>query len=200
MTREPRLTCGRFGSQGAEEQVKRSVLETLIGAAVLAVAALFLIYAFRNVDAGTPSGYELLARFDRIDGLKKGSDVTVSGVKVGTVVDWQLDPKTFQAVVRLSVDSRYKLPRDTSAKLISESLLGGLTMSLEPGGDDKNLEPGGTITKTQGSINLLDLIGAAMFNSTRSDPPKNGSSPSPAPGAPPSINAPAPGGTDQPKQ
>jgi len=173
--------------------VKRSVVETLIGAAVLLVAALFLIYAFRNVDAGTPSGYDLFAKFDRIDGLKKGSDVTISGIKVGSVVDWQLDPKTFQAVVRLSIDSRYKLPRDTSAKLVSESLLGGLTLSLEPGGDDKDLAAGGEITKTQGSINLLDLIGQAIFSGTKSGDK------APAPGAPPSLNAPAPGG-DQPKQ
>jgi phospholipid/cholesterol/gamma-HCH transport system substrate-binding protein len=173
--------------------VKRSVVETLIGAVVLVVAALFLFYAFRNVDASTPSGYELFAKFDRIDGLKKGSDVTVSGVKIGTVVDWTLDPKTFQAVVRLSIDSRYQLPRDTSARLISESLLGGLTLSLEPGGDDKNIPPGGEITKTQGSVNLLDLIGAAMFNSTRSGDGKNPPGGAPAPGAPPSLNG------DQPK-
>ncbi len=167
--------------------MKRSVVETLIGAAVLVVAALFLVYAFSNVDAGTPKGYELFARFDRIDGLKKGSDVTISGIKVGTVVDWSLDAKTFQAVVRISVDQRYKLPRDTSAKLVSESLLGGLTMSLEPGGDDKELAPGEAITKTQGSVNLLDLIGQAIFSGTKSGdkPPAI-----PAPGTPPSIGDP----------
>ncbi len=174
--------------------MKRSVVETLIGAAVLVVAALFLFYAFRNVDASTPSGYELFAKFDRIDGLKKGSDVTISGVKVGTVVDWTLDPKTFQAVVRLSIDSRYKLPRDTSAKLISESLLGGLTLSLEPGGDDRDIPPGGAITKTQGSVNLLDLIGQAIFSGTKTGDGKGAPGPSPAPGTPPSLNG------DSPKQ
>ncbi len=180
--------------------MKRSVVETMIGAAVLLVAALFLVYAFRNVDAGTPKGYELFAKFDRIDGLKKGSDVTISGIKVGTVVDWQLDPKTYQAVVRLSVDSRYKLPRDTSAKLVSESLLGGLSLSLEPGGDDKELAPGGEITKTQGSVNLLDLIGRAIFSGTGSGGSKsndNAPSPNAPPGAPPSVNTPA--GGDKPK-
>ncbi len=180
--------------------MKRSVVETLIGAAVLLVAALFLVYAFRNVDAGTPQGYELFAKFDRIDGLKKGSDVTISGIKVGTVVDWTLDPKTFQAVVRLSVDSRYKLPRDTSAKLVSESLLGGLSLSLEPGGDDKDLAAGGEITKTQGSVNLLDLIGQAIFSGTKSGDKNPPAPPPSAPsGMPPSVNAPAPG-ADQPKQ
>jgi len=104
------------------------------------------------------------------------------------VVDWTLDPKTYQAVVRLSVDQRYKLPTDTSAKLVSESLLGGLTMSLEPGGADKDFASGGTITKTQGSVNLLDIIGQAIFSGT-----KSGDKPSaPPPGAPPSMNDPTP--------
>ncbi|MDF3075289.1 MAG: mlaD [Alphaproteobacteria bacterium] len=144
--------------------MNRSVVETLIGAVVLIVAALFLAYAFRNVDASTPGGYEVLARFDRVDGLKKGADVTIGGIKVGTVTDQKLDPKTFQAIVRMNIAGEIKLPADTSAKLVSESLLGGLSLTLEPGGSDKNIAPGGEISRTQGAVNLMDLIGQAIFS------------------------------------
>lgn len=150
--------------------MSRSVVETLIGAVVLIVAVLFLAYAFRTVDAGTPGGYEIIARFDRVDGLKKGADVTIGGIKVGTVVDQKLDPKTYQAVVRVSISNDIKLPADTSAKLVSESLLGGMSMALEPGGDDKNIPPGGEVARTQGAVNLMDLIGQAIF-SPKSDQP-----------------------------
>lgn len=150
--------------------MNRSVVETLIGAIVLIVAVLFLGYAFRAVDASTPDGYEIIARFDRVDGLKKGADVTIGGIKVGTVVDQRLDPQTFRAIVRMSIASDIKLPTDTSAKLVSESLLGGMTLSLEPGGDEKNLEPGGEIARTQGSVNLMDLIGQAIFSSPGAGP------------------------------
>lgn len=156
--------------------MNRSIVETLIGAVVLIVAVLFLGYAFRNVDATTPSGYEVIARFDRIDGLKKGADVTIGGIKVGTVVDQKLDPKTYRAIVRMSIASDVQLPRDTSAKLVSESLLGGLSLTLEPGGDDKNIPPGGEISRTQGAVNLMDLIGQAIFS-----PKAPGEAPAPAP-------------------
>lgn len=165
--------------------MNRSVVETLIGAVVLIVALLFLGYAFRNVDASTPGGYEVVARFDRVDGLKKGADVTIGGIKVGTVTDQRLDPKTFQAIVRMNISSDIQLPRDTSAKLVSESLLGGLSLTLEPGGDDKNIPPGGQIARTQGAVNLMDLIGQAIFSPKPSgDAPPQGT----PPGAPPSLN------------
>ena len=151
--------------------MNRSIVETLIGAVVLVVAGLFLAYAFRTVDASTPDGYEIIARFDRVDGLKKGADVTIGGIKVGTVVDQRLDPETFQAIVRLSIAGNIKLPADTSAKLVSESLLGGMSMALEPGGDDKDIPPGGQIMRTQGAVNLMDLIGQAIFTPKAPEPP-----------------------------
>lgn len=160
--------------------MNRSVVETLIGAIVLVVAALFLGYAFRAVDASTSTGYEVIARFDRVDGLKKGADVTIGGIKIGTVTDQKLDPKTFQAIVRLSIANDIQLPLDTSAKLVSESLLGGLSLTLEPGGNEKNIPPGGEIARTQGAVNLMDLIGQAIFSPKPSDP-------APQPGLPPTA-------------
>ena len=77
----------------------RNIVETIVGALVLAVAGLFVFYAFAKSDARAPNGYEIIARFGRVDGLKRGADVTLSGVKVGTVTGVDLDRKTYQAVV-----------------------------------------------------------------------------------------------------
>ena len=71
--------------------VGRNVVETIVGGLVLVVAALFVFYAFGKSDRAGPDGYEVIARFGRIDGLKRGSDVTLSGVKVGTVTSFDLD-------------------------------------------------------------------------------------------------------------
>jgi phospholipid/cholesterol/gamma-HCH transport system substrate-binding protein len=148
--------------------VGRNIVETIVGALVLLVAGVFVFYAFAKSDRGGPSGYEILARFDRIDGLKRGADVTVSGVKVGSVTGFELDRKTYQAVVRLSVASNVDLPIDTNAKVISESLLGGMVVVLEPGGDKQMIRNGGEIDKTQGAIPLSELIAKFMFGSTGS--------------------------------
>ena len=65
----------------------RNLLETVLGAIVLIVAVVFVVYAYGASQVGSGSGYELKARFDRIDGLQRGSDVRIGGIKVGTVVE-----------------------------------------------------------------------------------------------------------------
>ena len=146
----------------------RNIVETIVGALVLVVAGVFVFYAFAKSDRTGPDGYEITARFGRIDGLKRGADVTLSGVKVGTVTGFNLDPKTYQAVVRLTVSSNIDLPADTNAKIVSESLLGGNVIVLEPGNDKKMIKAGGEIFQTQDSIPLTELIAKFMFGSTGS--------------------------------
>lgn len=142
-----------------------NLVETLIGAVVLAVATVFLVFAYSTAGVrSTVTGYEVTARFDRIDGLATGSDVRLSGIKIGSVTGQSLDTKTYQAVVRLNVDSAVKLPDDSSAKVATEGLLGGSYLSIEPGGSDAMLKAGGEIKFTQGAISLVDLIGQAIFS------------------------------------
>ena len=146
----------------------RNIVETIVGALVLVVAGVFVFYAFAKSDRTSPAGYEVVARFDRIDGLKRGADVTLSGVKVGTVTSFDLDRKTYQAVVHMMVSSNVSLPVDTHAKILSESLLGGMVVVLEPGGDKQMLKAGGEIDRTQGAVPLSELIAKFMFGSTGS--------------------------------
>ncbi|MGQ3299773.1 outer membrane lipid asymmetry maintenance protein MlaD [Reyranella sp.] len=146
----------------------RNVVETIVGALVLVVAGVFVFYAFSKSDRAGREGYALVARFGRIDGLKRGADVTLSGVKIGSVTGFSLDPKTYQAVVRLGVASNVDLPTDTNAKIVGESLLGGMVVVLEPGGDKQMLKNGGEIEHTQDAIPLTELIAKFMFGSTGS--------------------------------
>ena len=75
--------------------MKGNLFEALIGAAVLAVAAVFLTFAFSNSDISSVQGYEVVAKFDRVDGLNVGSDVRLSGIKVGTVLEQTLDGESY---------------------------------------------------------------------------------------------------------
>ena len=146
----------------------RNIVETIVGALVLLVAGVFVFYAFAKSDRTGPDGYEIVARFGRIDGLKRGADVTLSGVKVGTVTGVSLDSKTYQAIVRMAVSSNVNLPADTNAKIVSESLLGGTVVSLEPGNEKNLIRANGEIPNTQDSIPLTELIAKFMFGGTGS--------------------------------
>ena len=144
--------------------MSRNIVETLLGAVVLAVALGFLTWAYGRSDAGDPGGYTLRAKFDRIDGLDMGGDVRISGIKVGQVLAQELDPATYRAQIVFSVRNGIELPADSSAAIVSSGLLGGKYLSLVPGGDDKLLADGEEITLTQSSINLEDLIGRYIFS------------------------------------
>lgn len=144
--------------------MKSNLVEALIGAAVLALAAGFFSYTYTRTEFGSVPGYELLARFDRIDGLDIGADVRVSGIRIGSVISQKLDRDTYEAVVHISVDPSLQLPTDTMAQISSEGLLGGSYVTLVPGGMDEYLESGDEIEYTQGAIDLYGLIGKAMFS------------------------------------
>ncbi len=163
--------------------MRGNVIETVMGAVVIAVAALFMVFAYKTSQLRSVPGYQVTADFARVDGIRQGSDVRISGIKIGSVVAEEVDPKTFLANVRMSIDPKYKLPDDTVAEIISAGLLGDKYMSLVPGGSDKVIPPGGKITYTQSSVSLENLIGQMMFSAPGPKKEGEGEAPkSPQPG------------------
>ena len=144
--------------------MRENLLETIIGGIVIFIAALILGYAYVSTQDEDIDGYEIKAKFDRADGIVEGSDVKISGIKVGKVSKLLLDPTTYSAVATFLVYSHVKLSVDTSASIVSESLLGGKYVSLSPGSDTMKLSQGEEIRYTQSSIMLESLIGKLIFN------------------------------------
>ena len=133
--------------------------ETLIGALVLVVAGGFLVYAANTADVNVGgSAYSLKADFRKAEGLSVGGDVQISGVKIGSIKSIALNPKTYRASVSLSIRDEIKIPEDSIAKIVSEGLLGGNFVTIDPGASDFMLESGAEFEHTQGSINLIDLV------------------------------------------
>ena len=123
------------------------------------MAAGFLYFAYISTSQGSLTGYEVTATFNRVDGLAVGTDVRMSGIKIGTVSALSLNPKTYLAVAHISVNDAVKLPDNSSIKITSSGLLGNSYLSVTPGGSDKMIPPGGRIANTQGSVDLMGLIG-----------------------------------------
>ena len=143
--------------------MQNSVVETLIGAAVLAVAILFLTFAYSGTGIGGISGYEVSAKFGRVNGVTVGSDVRMSGVKIGTVSGIEIDPEDYGAITHLTIGNDLQLPDDSSVRITSDGLLGSQYVSIEPGGSQTMIEPGGQIEYTQGAIDLIGLLGRTIF-------------------------------------
>jgi phospholipid/cholesterol/gamma-HCH transport system substrate-binding protein len=145
-----------------------------------------LYFAYANTNAANLSGYDVSAKFQRVDGLNVGTDVRLSGIKVGTVSALMLDPKTYQATVHLSIKNDVKLPEDSSIMVTSTGLLGNSYLSISPGGSDDMIAPGGSIQNTQGSVDLMSLIGRFVGGSSGTTT---------APTTPPANTNPAPSGS-----
>lgn len=143
--------------------MNRNVIETIMGAVVLTVAALFLVFAYTNADLQQVRGYPVDARFGGVAGLNTGSDVRITGVRVGSVTSIDLDPRTYLAVVRMSIDPSVTLTADASARIASESLLGGKYISIDPGGAEETLGAGDSIQFTEPALDIEQLLRQAVF-------------------------------------
>ena len=146
--------------------MNRRSMDILVGLFVLAgIAALFFL-ALRAANLGTfvvNDGYELRAQFDNIGGLKARAPVRSAGVVVGRVDSIGFDTETFRADVRLSMDSRYRFPKDSSVKILTAGLLGEQYIGIEPGAEEKTLGNGDTVQLTQSAVVLENLISQFLY-------------------------------------
>jgi phospholipid/cholesterol/gamma-HCH transport system substrate-binding protein len=162
--------------------MKRSVIETLLGALVIVVAGYFLFFSYKTAHVETEEGFIISADFSGIGGLKPGDAVQVSGVKIGSVTSVELVPDSYLARVNMDIDPSIKLPVDSTALISSESLLGGRYLSLEPGADEDIIKNGGKIEFTQAPQNLEQLLGQFIFS--MKDDPKDKTAEASAPQSP----------------
>lgn len=134
--------------------------ETLLGAAVLATAAGFLIYASQvaGIGGGGGDSYDLKASFNSAEGLTIGTDVRMAGVKIGSVKAMDLNLETYQAETVLMIVDEIKIPDDSDVKVASEGLLGGSFVEITPGGSEFMFASGDEFVYTQSSVSFLSLL------------------------------------------
>lgn len=147
--------------------MNRSVFDLWVGifVAIGIGALLFLSLKVGNLSTANMSeSYVLKAKFDNIGGLKVRGPVKSSGVVVGRITDINFDSSTYEAVVTMNIDSRYRFPKDTFASVYTSGLLGEQYIGLDAGGDEKMLNPGDVIAKTQSAVVLEKLISQLVFS------------------------------------
>ncbi|GIZ53459.1 outer membrane lipid asymmetry maintenance protein MlaD [Noviherbaspirillum aridicola] len=147
--------------------MQRKSLDLWVGLFVLLGAAALFFLAMKAGNMSTISfaeTYPVITKFDNIGGLKPRAPVKSAGVVVGRVGDISFDDKTFQAVVTLNLESNYKFPKDSSAKILTSGLLGEQYIGIEPGGDTNNLAAGDRIRMTQSAVVLESLISQFLYS------------------------------------
>jgi phospholipid/cholesterol/gamma-HCH transport system substrate-binding protein len=148
--------------------VKLRIMEFSVGCFIIAAVAALMVLAFKvsglSMDT-SKSSYAVTADFSNIGDLKVRAPVTVAGVRVGQVVDIQLDKKTYKAVVTMRfLGSQNNLPTDSAASIVTAGLLGANYISITPGFDETYLKAGDQIEDTHPALQLETMIGQLLFN------------------------------------
>lgn len=147
--------------------MKRSSVEILVGVFVLiGILCLgYLTIRLGNVDLIGDNHYILKARFQSVSGLTKGANVEMAGVHVGQVASISFDQERQVAAVTLKIQKGIALSDDVIASIKTSGLIGDKYIMLSPGGADQILKPGDTITETESTLDLEDLISKYVFGS-----------------------------------
>lgn len=143
--------------------MNKKPVETIMGIVVIFVAAFFLYFAYQVSDLQVVKGYDINARFLKVGGLNVGSDVRINGIKVGTVIAQNLDPKDYVADVKLSISSNIQLPKDSVVSIVSDGLVGNKFIKIEPGKSKEFLQNGDTVANTKDFKTLEDMVGEIIF-------------------------------------
>ncbi len=161
--------------------MKKSILEFWVGLFVLLGVAALGVLAFQAAGGKSVGGgaqtYTVYASFDDIGGLKPQAPIKTAGVLVGRVESIELDPKNFQAKVRMSLDKKYAFSVDYSAKILTSGQMGEQYIGLEQGGEEDKLRDGDTLTLTTSAMVLENLINKFVNNFINKEQPAPASGP-----------------------
>ena len=101
--------------------------------------------------------YDLRAKFTNISGLQIGSPVEMAGVPIGEVKKISLQDTS--AIVTMKILNGVKLKEDDIASIRTKGIIGDRYVRISPGGSDAAIVPGGSITDTESTVDIEEIIG-----------------------------------------
>lgn len=143
-------------------------IEIIVGAFMLAglISLGILAISISGFNVASESNtYSVYASFENVGGLVVRSKVSIAGVDVGRVAEIRYDKNSFDAKVRLEIQTEIdNISVDSTAAILTEGLLGGKYVGLSIGAEDEYLIDGDEIADTQSAIILEELIGQFLLN------------------------------------
>jgi phospholipid/cholesterol/gamma-HCH transport system substrate-binding protein len=140
------------------EDSKHEIKHILLGMMVVAATVIFFFFSYQSGPEGTASGYMLSGRFNATDGIAVGSDVVLTGIKVGQVTAREYDSKKQNVLVEMTFRDDIKIPGESTVSIVSDGLLGAKYLKVEPGGSENNMNSGDEFEFVQDSIPLVELL------------------------------------------
>lgn len=135
------------------------LITSIVSVVVFLVFAYYMYGAVHKNSIPKSSVVTHFARFNDIDGISIGSDIKLSGYKIGSVTEINIIPESYDVKVTFTMLDSISLPKDTTAAVRTSGLFGGKYLAILPGIEEEYLKNNEEIVYTQSSINLETLIG-----------------------------------------
>jgi phospholipid/cholesterol/gamma-HCH transport system substrate-binding protein len=143
--------------------MERSKVNVAVGVfVVLGVLALgYLSIKLGRVAFLAGGGYDVVAEFPSVGGLRVGASVEIAGVEIGRVESIGLND--YQARVVLRINSKVPLQEDAIASIKTKGLIGEKFIRISPGASEKLIKEGGRIREVEAPVDLEELISKYVF-------------------------------------
>lgn len=148
---------------------KKTAIETAVGVFVLIglICLGYLTIKLGKMELLGDNFYYLQARFQNATGVKKGAQVEIAGVPVGQVDSITLDRQKQMALIKMKIQKGIQVTDDVIASVKTAGLIGDRFIKLSPGGSDKILKSGDTITETESAIDIEELVSKYVFGGVK---------------------------------
>ena len=141
-----------------ETEKKIRIKKFFYGIIVL-IILLNLVFTEKNIRGGDINNY--FATFNKVDGVSIGTDVLISGIKVGEVN--KVFIKNNYPQISINVNKNLKISNDSSVSIQTDGLFGKKFLLIEIGGNDTYLKDGEKFSFTEDSIVIEDLLGKIIL-------------------------------------
>ena len=130
----------------------KSNLNFIVG---LVTITIFITFSIK--DEKVAANYTMAkANFNRIDGINVGSDIRMSGIKIGNVFDIKLEKN--KPTIFFNFKKKILIPDDSSISIQTDGLFGEKYVAIEPGGSENIIKSGGQLYYTEDALLLEDLL------------------------------------------
>ena len=149
--------------------MKKYSMETTVGIFMLIglICVGYLAVKLGNLSIFGQNSYPVFARFNSISGLRIGSPVEMLGIEIGRIESLNMDQKDQLAIVEMKIKKGIKIYGDAIASIKTSGLIGDKYITIDAGGAENVLEPGGTITNTESAIDIESLISKYAFGKVK---------------------------------
>ena len=127
---------------------------------------------FKNNTSTTIQYYPIFAECDNASGVNNGTDVRIAGIKIGYVDNISLNEQNYNAHIVIKLNKDIKIPKDSTASIVTEGFFGGKLIKIDPGISEQHLDTNDYINLSS-SVNLENILNKFLYSFTNSSSKTN---------------------------